>query len=53
MREMRARSDAGGFEFMPRLHDTYYRTLPDRIVGALLWGLVPLRWECGVCVLWV
>lgn len=35
MREMRARSEAGGFEFMPRLGDAYYRALPARIVSRL------------------
>jgi len=33
MREMRARSHCGGFEFMPRLPESYYRTLPERIVS--------------------
>ena len=38
MREMRARSEAGGFEFMPRPCDAYYRALPARIVSRLLGG---------------
>lgn len=33
LREMRARSDCGGFEFMPRPCDAYYRTLQSRIVS--------------------
>lgn len=35
LREMRARSEAGGFEFMPRPNDAYYRALPERIGDAL------------------
>ncbi|KAI8475492.1 MAG: 4-hydroxyphenylpyruvate dioxygenase [Monoraphidium minutum] len=35
MREMRARSDSGGFEFMPRPCDSYYRALPGRIGDVL------------------
>lgn len=31
LREMRARSQAGGFEFMPRPSDKYYKQLPDKI----------------------
>lgn len=30
LREMRARSAFGGFEFMPRPSDSYYRKLPSR-----------------------
>ncbi|GFR45369.1 hypothetical protein Agub_g6744 [Astrephomene gubernaculifera] len=35
MREMRARSDVGGFEFMPRPSDRYYRELPKKMGEAL------------------
>ncbi len=35
MREMRQRSACGGFEFMPRASDEYYRRLPDKIGDAL------------------
>lgn len=35
MREMRQRSACGGFEFMPRASDEYYRKLPDKIGDAL------------------
>lgn len=35
MKEMRQRSACGGFEFMPRASDAYYRTLPSRIGDAL------------------
>jgi len=35
LREMRARSFTGGFEFMPQPSDTYYRGLPDKIGPAL------------------
>jgi hypothetical protein len=35
---MRARSEAGGFEFMPRPCDSYYKTLPSRIVSASCLG---------------
>eukprot|EP00798_Chlamydomonas_sp_ICE-L_P025336 gene25336-10993_t len=31
LREMQARSHLGGFEFMPRPSDNYYRTLTDKI----------------------
>ncbi len=30
-REMRARSDYGGFEFVPRPSDKYYRELPKKV----------------------
>ncbi|KIZ01637.1 4-hydroxyphenylpyruvate dioxygenase [Monoraphidium neglectum] len=50
MREMRARSDAGGFEFMPRLHDTYYRTLPDRIGDVLTAEQYAAVEELGILV---
>ncbi|EFJ46247.1 4-hydroxyphenylpyruvate dioxygenase [Volvox carteri f. nagariensis] len=35
LREMRARSDMGGFEFMPRPSDKYYRELPKKIGDTL------------------
>lgn len=34
-REMRARSEVGGFEFMPRPSDSYYAALPKKIGDAL------------------
>jgi hypothetical protein len=30
-REMQARTDYGGFEFMPRPSDKYYRNLPEKV----------------------
>ena len=40
LRQMRGVSDCGGFDFMPRPPDAYYRTLPSRIVsgGGRGWG---------------
>ncbi|KAG7669161.1 putative 4-hydroxyphenylpyruvate dioxygenase [Nannochloris sp. 'desiccata'] len=35
LREMRARSDYGGFDFMPNLGPSYYKELPERIGDAL------------------
>ena len=35
LREMRKRSDFGGFDFMPNLGPTYYKALPERIGDAL------------------
>ncbi|KXZ47898.1 hypothetical protein GPECTOR_32g511 [Gonium pectorale] len=35
LREMRARSELGGFEFMPRPSDKYYRELPKKIGDTL------------------
>ena len=35
LREMRARSEFGGFEFMPNLGPEYYKDLPSRIGDAL------------------
>ncbi|KAL4451461.1 hypothetical protein ABPG75_007123 [Micractinium tetrahymenae] len=35
MREIRARSALGGFDFMPRPSDDYYRKLPERIGNVL------------------
>lgn len=35
IKEMRQRSGCGGFEFMPRASDAYYRALPDKIGDAL------------------
>jgi 4-hydroxyphenylpyruvate dioxygenase len=35
LREMQARSDFGGFEFMPRPKPEYYRKLPSRIGDVL------------------
>ncbi|KAG2434438.1 hypothetical protein HYH02_012268 [Chlamydomonas schloesseri] len=35
LREMRARSDFGGFEFMPRASDKYYKNLPKKIGDVL------------------
>jgi 4-hydroxyphenylpyruvate dioxygenase len=32
---MRARSDLGGFEFMPRASDKYYANLPAKIGDVL------------------
>ena len=32
---MQSRTDAGGFEFMPRPSDKYYRELPDKIGSSL------------------
>ncbi len=34
-REMRARSEVGGFEFMPRPSDSYYASLPKKIGDVL------------------
>lgn len=48
-REMRARSHNGGFDFMPRPSDKYYRDLPAKVGlvrgGGCLWlggGCAPL-----------
>ena len=35
LRLMRERSAAGGFDFMPRASDKYYRNLPDKIGDVL------------------
>ncbi|GLC38696.1 hypothetical protein PLESTB_000591400 [Pleodorina starrii] len=35
LREMRARSEVGGFEFMPRPSDKYYKELPKKIGDTL------------------
>ncbi|KAG2483092.1 hypothetical protein HYH03_018030 [Edaphochlamys debaryana] len=35
LREMRKRSDVGGFEFMPKPSDKYYRNLPKKIGDVL------------------
>eukprot|EP00245_Coleochaete_scutata_P000081 TRINITY_DN10084_c0_g2_i2.p1 TRINITY_DN10084_c0_g2~~TRINITY_DN10084_c0_g2_i2.p1 ORF type:complete len:440 (-),score=92.45 TRINITY_DN10084_c0_g2_i2:504-1823(-) len=35
LRQMRQRSDLGGFEFMPRPSEKYYRELPERLGGDL------------------
>ncbi len=35
LRAMRAASDSGGFEFMPRASDEYYRKLPAKIGDVL------------------
>lgn len=35
LREMRSRSGFGGFDFMPRPSDEYYKNLPDKIGGVL------------------
>lgn len=39
LKEMSARSELGGFEFMPRPCDAYYRALPSRIVGGRARGV--------------
>ncbi|CAL5218591.1 g286 [Coccomyxa viridis] len=35
LRELRRRSDAGGFDFMPPASDAYYRNLPEKIGDVL------------------
>jgi 4-hydroxyphenylpyruvate dioxygenase len=35
LREMRARSDFGGFDFMPRPSEDYYKSLPEKIGDTL------------------
>jgi len=50
LREMQSRSDVGGFDFMPRASDAYYRALPAKIGDALTEQ--EYRWaeELGVLV---
>lgn len=50
VREMRARSDVGGFEFMPRASDHYYRTLPEKIGSVLTPEQYRLVEELGILV---
>jgi hypothetical protein len=54
LREMSARSRCGGFDFMPRPSDKYYKELPAKIVsvgvcdGAWEWaGLLRGLWDAG------
>ena len=37
LREMRTRSQYGGFEFMPRPSDKYYKQLPDKVVSRMMY----------------
>ena len=50
LREMQARSALGGFEFMPRPSDKYYRNLPLKVGDALTAEQYALVEEMGVLV---
>ncbi|MCG8462780.1 MAG: hypothetical protein MI919_41370, partial [Holophagales bacterium] len=50
LRKMRAVSDRGGFEFMPRPSDEYYRKLPNRIGDSLTPEQYAAAEELGILV---
>lgn len=50
LREMQKRSAYGGFEFMPRPSDKYYRNLPSKVGDALTAEQYALVEEMGVLV---
>jgi hypothetical protein len=53
LREMRARSQCGGFEFMPRPSDKYYKQLPEKVVSSsrVFQGEYCHAWWCVSCSL--
>jgi 4-hydroxyphenylpyruvate dioxygenase len=50
LREMQKRSTFGGFEFMPRPSDKYYKNLPEKVGGALTAEQYALVEEMGILV---
>lgn len=48
VREMRRRADCGGFDFMPRPPDEYYRNLPNRVGDSLTEKQYRLVEELGI-----
>lgn len=47
---MQSRTDAGGFEFMPRPSNKYYRELPDKVGGSLTAEQYRMVEEMGILV---
>ncbi|KAJ9522677.1 hypothetical protein QJQ45_019757, partial [Haematococcus lacustris] len=50
LRQMQARSECGGFEFMPRPSDKYYEALPGKVAGELSTEQLAECKELGILV---